>query len=195
MVQLKFRYWIEALFKYSPYMHDFKNRYNLSFIYTINFGIKRLSIARLASKIYLLSWHQSNKKIYAWLITLSAPKNKLERTLIPLNLSIMSSQPSGKIIVVSVSLEMNSFHISNRVEISKTNALFNISVLKYDSVVMTEEDSPDGLIIFVQRKEATKRWLAIAGDTKQCTFSLSSRLFRCICANIWESKEIHYFLI
>lgn len=69
----------------------------------------------------------------------------------------MSSQPSGKIIVVSVSLEMNSFHISNRVEISKTNALFNISVLKYDSVVMTEEDSPDGLIIFVQRKEATKR--------------------------------------
>ena len=70
----KFKYWIQALFGYSTLTHDLKNRGNLSTVDTINFGIKRLSIAYLASKIYLISWHQFRMEIHAWVITLSVTK-------------------------------------------------------------------------------------------------------------------------
>ena len=95
--------------------------------------------------------------MYAWVITLSAPKKKLANTLIPLNLSIISSQLSRNMIVVSVNFEIYSSDISKRVETSNTIASFKTSVLRYDSVVNTDEASPDGLIIFDQRNEATKR--------------------------------------
>ena len=95
--------------------------------------------------------------MYAWVITLSASKKKLANTLIPLNLSITSSQLSGNIIVVSVSFEIYSSDILKRVETSITIASFKTSVFRYDSVVSTDDASPDGLIIFDQQNEATKR--------------------------------------
>ena len=110
---------------------------------------------------------------------LSVPKT-IANTLIPLNLSIIYSQLSGSMIVVSVNFEICSSDISKRVEIFKIIASFNTSVLTYDYVVRTDDASPDDLIIFDQRNEAMKRLLAIVGDTEQRSFSLSSTLFKYI---------------
>ena len=115
-------------------------------------------------------------------ITLSVPKNKFANTLIPLNLSIISSQLSGNTIVVSVNFEIYSSDTSKRVETSKTIASIITSVLRYDYIVRTDDASPDGLIILDQWNEATKRWLVIAGDTEQRTFSLFNRMFKYIYA-------------
>lgn len=69
----------------------------------------------------------------------------------------MSSQHSGKTIVVSIRFEIKSLGISNRVDTSSTNALLKTSVLIYDLEGKTEDASPDDLIIFDQPKEPTKR--------------------------------------
>ena len=95
--------------------------------------------------------------MYAWVMTLSVPKKKLANTLIPLNLSIISSQLSGNMIVVSVNFEIHSSDISKRVEISKIITSFNTFILGYGSVVKTDDASPEGLIVFNQQNEVTIR--------------------------------------